>query len=291
MRHLLIVAACLILAACNGSDAGRAGSATPLTVMTFNIRYGTAPDGVNHWDQRKDLCAARIVAAVPDLLGLQEALEFQNAFLVERLKDYTAIGVAREDGRQKGEHTTILFRTARFTPVASGTFWLSETPDVAGSKSWDSSLPRIATWARLKDAMRGGQELLWVNTHFDHKGKQARTEAARQIRRFLAAQGKGLPLVVTGDFNAAPGSEPYRALVDAHDDGIVLADAYAVAHRAAPEANDGTAHAYQDAPVTPRIDWILTSPHFTVRTATIDRHREGPLFPSDHFAVWAAFSY
>lgn len=300
MFHRLILIACAsMLAACSSSGTNRteAAASTPapgtaaLTVMSFNIRYGTAKDGVNHWDHRKELCAARVKHFNPDVLGLQEALAFQNDYLREHCPGYTFIGVAREDGKQSGEFSTLLLRTERFTVLDSGTFWLSETPDAAGSKSWDSSLPRIATWARVKDKKGGDRPLLVVNTHFDHKGPIARKESAKIIRHFIATRAADAAVIVTGDFNSSPTSEAYRTFTDMGNDGVTLHDAYADVHRAKPEANDGTAHAFKDLPVTPRIDWILHSPAFGATSAVIDRHREGPLFPSDHYAVSAVLNW
>lgn len=290
MRLLCLV---FLLAACTGvprADASPqpAAVASPsLTVMSFNIRYGTAKDGANHWQHRRELCAARIVHFDPDVLGVQEALAFQNDYLLAQCPGYSAIGVGRDDGRQGGEFSTLFVRTARFAVIESGTFWLSETPAVPGSRSWDSSLPRIATWARVEDRLAGNRPLLLINTHFDHRGERARAESARQLRRFVADRAAGAAVVVTGDFNAAPRSEPHITLTATDPTGVVLLDAYGQLHRDQPEANEGTAHAYQDAPVTGRIDWILHSPALQARSAAIDRHRQGALFPSDHFAVVA----
>lgn len=301
MPHLLVLlAGILLLAACSPSttpvarDNAATGTTTagaPLTVMSFNVRYGTAKDGDNHWEKRKDLCASRVTHFNPDVLGLQEALAFQNEFILAKCPGYTAIGVGRDDGKQTGEFSTLLLRTTRFTIVDSGTFWLSETPDIAGSKSWDSSLPRIATWARVKDRHASDRPLLVINTHFDHKGNVARKEAAKVIRRFIATRAADAAVIITGDFNSAPGSEPYRTLTEMGNDGVAMHDAYADVYRDQPEANDGTAHAFKDLPVTPRIDWILHSPAFTATRATIDRHREGHLFPSDHYAVTATLNW
>jgi endonuclease/exonuclease/phosphatase family metal-dependent hydrolase len=281
MKRLLLV----LVALFGGAVFGVEGTA--MRVMSFNIRYGTAKDGENHWEKRKDLCVSRIAAFDPDLLGLQEVLDFQNAYILEKTGAYAALGVAREDGKLKGEFSTILYRKERFDVIESGTFWLSETPDVAGSKSWDSSLPRIATWARLKDKQAGGRELLYINTHFDHRGPLARLEAAKMLRTFATEKGKDLPVVLTGDFNSGPDSEPYKALLSDMADRIAFQDSYRLMHAANPEPSEGTAHAFKDAPVTPRIDWILFSKQFTVESAAIDRTRQGPLFPSDHFAVIA----
>jgi endonuclease/exonuclease/phosphatase family metal-dependent hydrolase len=299
VRYLSLMAAAYLLAACTSSNTNRTEAAPTsppptagaLTVMTFNIRYGTAKDGVNHWDNRKELCAARVRHFNPDVLGLQEALAFQNDYLHEHCPGYTVIGVAREDGKQTGEFSTLMLRSERFTVLDSGTFWLSETPDAVGSKSWDSSLPRIATWARVKDKKAGDRPLLLVNTHFDHKGNLARKEAAKLIRHFIATRAADAAVIVTGDFNSAPGTEQYRTLTEMGNDGVELFDAYADLHRTNPEPDEGTAHAYKDIPVTPRIDWILHSPAFSANSAVIDRYREGPLFPSDHFAVAAVLSW
>ena len=271
----------LLLAGCaGGAPAGL--DTPPLRVLSYNVRYGTAKDGENHWDQRKDLCAARAVEFKPDLAGLQEALDFQNAHLRAALGDYGQIGAAREDGKEKGEFTTILYRKARLEAVESGTFWLSETPELAGSKSWDSSLPRIATWALFRDTQAGGREFLYVNTHFDHKGPKSRVEAAKLIRAFVEKRGLAAPVIVTGDFNSGPGSEPYRALVG------TLVDSWLVLH---PEPAEGTSHPFNGKPTTPRIDWILCSPAFEVKEAAIDRHHDGGRYPSDHFPVGAVLAW
>lgn len=288
-RILLIHLA--LLAGGAGFAAEPPADAPALRVMSFNIRYGAAQDGVNNWDKRRDLCAARIITAAPDLVGMQEALGYQNAFLLGQLKDYALVGVSREDGKDKGEFSPILYRTGRFTPVASGTFWLSETPEVAGSKGWDAPLPRIATWVRLRDQRRDGRELLCINTHLDSRGPKARLASAQQLRRFIAGQGKGLPVILTGDFNAGPGSEPVRALLDAGTDGVSLVDTYAVAHPNAPEAEGWTFHAFTGAPGKTRIDWILATPELAVRGVEIDRFQDGERFPSDHFPVIATLAW
>lgn len=262
-----------------------------LRVMSFNVRYGTAKDGENHWDKRKDLCVSRITTFKPDILGLQEALKLQNEFILQGNPNLKALGVAREDGKEKGEYATLMYNAERFDVVESGTFWLSETPDVAGSKSWDSSLPRVATWARFKDK-KEGKELLAINTHFDHKGTVARVEAAKMIRKVATEKGKGITVIVTGDFNSVPGSEAYKALVAKNDASVELIDTYAELWSAKPDTQgQGTFHSFQITPSTSRIDWILVTPQLQVDAADIDRHREGTLFPSDHFAIWAVVTW
>jgi endonuclease/exonuclease/phosphatase family metal-dependent hydrolase len=283
--------ALLLLAAVSCAAPGGAPQAPPLRVMTYNIRYGTAKDGEHAWEFRKDLCVSRATAFAPDLLGLQEALGFQNAYFLEKMPGYAKLGVAREDGKEKGEHTTLVYRTSRLEPVESGTFWLSETPETAGSKSWDSSLPRIATWAVFRDLAAGGRELLALNTHFDHRGPQSRLEAAKLVRAFLATRAKGRPVVVTGDFNTGPDSPPHRALTGPLEGSIPLVDVFAATLAGKPEPKIATGHGYQGERPGARIDWILATPDLMPLDASIDLHREGTRWPSDHFPIRARLAW
>jgi endonuclease/exonuclease/phosphatase family metal-dependent hydrolase len=163
MRCVLLATAAAL---CVAADAP-----APVRVMSFNVRYGTARDGDNHWDKRKDFLAGRVTAFDPDLLGTQETLAFQRDFLAARLKGHTSYGVGRDDGKEDGEQAALFYRTARFEKVGGGHFWLSETPNKVGSKGWDAALPRLATWVKLKDRTAAdAPPVLFLNTHFDHKG-------------------------------------------------------------------------------------------------------------------------
>lgn len=258
-------------------------------VMSFNLRYGTANDGENHWDRRKEFLVQTIKAFDPDLLGTQETVGFQRDYLAQNLPDYDCLGVGRNDGRESGEMMALYFRKARFEKLAGGHFWLSDTPDQPGSKSWDSSLPRMVTWVKLRDR-RAAQTppILFLNTHFDHLGKQARVESARLLRRQIPAFGQGCRVIVTGDFNAAESSEPYRALFGPiEDQPSPLVDAFRTAH---PESgpNEGTFTGFKaDSVSGARIDWIGVSRDWQIVQAGIDRTARDGRTPSDHFPVTA----
>lgn len=258
-------------------------------VMSFNIRYGTANDGENRWDLRKDFVVDTIEAFDPDLLGTQETLLFQRQYLEEKLDGYEAWGVGREDGKEAGEQTTLFYKKERFEKLDAGHFWLSETPEKPGSKSWDTSLPRMASWVKLNDREQAGSApLLFVNTHFDHRGAEARRESSTLIREQVAKLGDGCRIVVTGDFNAGEASPPYVALFgDSNGKASPLRDAYRLAH---PERQDdeGTFSSFAaGAKQGARIDWIGVSRHFDIRTAGIDRTDRDGRTPSDHFPVTA----
>ena len=171
----------LIVAMALGVGPTSAGS---LTVMSFNVRYGTADDGDDAWPHRRGHVVATITAAGPDLLGTQECLAFQREELAAALPAFAVIGVGRDDGNEAGEMCASFYRRDRFDLLDHGTFWLSETPDEVASRGWDAALPRIATWLRLRDRP-SGRELLWLNTHFDHRGAEARLESLTLLHRWL----------------------------------------------------------------------------------------------------------
>ncbi|QDT54760.1 Endonuclease/Exonuclease/phosphatase family protein [Caulifigura coniformis] len=261
----------------------------PLRVMSFNIRYGTAKDGPNHWDLRKDFVVETIKAFKPDLLGTQETLGFQKDFLAEKLPEYTAIGVGRDDGGDKGEMMAIYIRKERLDVVASGHFWLSETPDVVGSQSWDSSLPRMVTWADLQDRQAADRpQIRWFNTHFDHRGIEARKQAGRLLRERLAGT-TGKALIVTGDFNSLETSEAYRNLfgtIDGHASPVL--DVFkSLPKEKQPTGDTATFSNFRGGGPRKggRIDWIGVNDRFRVVSAEIDYTERDGRTPSDHFPI------
>lgn len=260
-----------------------------LRVMSFNIRYGTANDGENHWDKRKEFLVETIKAFNPDLLGTQETLGFQRDYLAQHLAAYDVLGVGRDDGKEKGEMTALYFKRDRFEKLDGGHFWLSETPDVAGSKSWDAALTRMVTWVTLRDKRQPkAKPLMFFNTHFDHRGEQARVESAKLLRRRIAEALKTHRVIVTGDFNAGEDSEPYRAFFAKEgNNSAPVADVFRIANPART-ANEGTFNGFKpEATTGPRIDWIGVSSEWQVLKAMIDRTTRNSRVPSDHFAMIA----
>lgn len=248
-----------------------------LRVVTYNIRYGTANDGENRWENRREWLFETIRDQAPDVLGLQEALAFQRDEILEAVPGYTAVGVGREGG-DRGELSPLLIADARLEIEDSGTFWLSPTPEVIGSKGWDAALPRIATWAKLKDRATG-QQLLAINTHFDHRGAEARRQAAIQIAAWAERFGE-MPRVVLGDLNAGESAPPLEAFREAG-----WRDSYRVRH---PEQSRvGTFTGFRARFRGAKIDYVLCDDHWDVRRSWIDRTQKDGRTPSDHCAVGA----
>ena len=255
-----------------------AADAPDIRVMSFNIRYGKANDGDDAWPNRRKLVASTIRTFNPDLLGTQETLPFQAEYIASEFPEYSKVGWTREKN-PNGEQCTIFYRTARFQLADSGQFWLSKTPEKKYSKSWDSSLPRVATWVVLRDRNGSSKELVYCNTHFDHRGAKARLESARLLHG-RAGELDGIPIILTGDFNCPESSVPWTTLTSSN----LLRDTRRVVH---PQANgpEGTFNGFKGASGGGRIDWILATKHFTVHSADIDRNNKDGRYPSDHFPV------
>ena len=259
-----------------------------LRVLSFNVRYNNEGDGVNAWPNRADRVAGLIRFYEPDVAGLQEVLVGQLQDLEARLPEYAWVGVGRDDGLEGGEFSPIYYRPDRLEVVEHGTFWLSETPDSVGSRGWDAALPRIATWAVLRERA-SGQTLRVFNTHFDHRGPEARLESARLLRIRVIEMAGGDPAIVTGDLNAQPGSPPIQALTECSDASIAeacLHDTRTLVSGA--YGPDGTMHGFAvtEEPAR-RIDYVFTTSHFEVTRQGHLTDSEGGFYPSDHIPVLA----
>jgi endonuclease/exonuclease/phosphatase family metal-dependent hydrolase len=270
--------------------AAHSGAVAPalgdLRVMSFNCRVSTLFDLQNTWGIRKNLLATTIENFDPDLLGTQECLASQSNYLRERLGAYAFVGVGRNDGKRKGEMCGVYFKRDKFTELDSGHFWLSESPSKPGSKGWGAIFPRMVTWVKLQPKA-GGQPFVWFNTHLDAFSSRARENGAKLLRQRIASIAGGLPVVVTGDFNADAGSTPYRVMLGAVADAAVrLTDTFRAMYPGAAK-DDGTRHGFHGGHGGPRIDWILASNAFRTIDAGIDRTKGGLSYPSDHFAVTA----
>lgn len=255
-----------------------------IRVMSFNIRYGLAADGEQHWNNRRHLALARIRAFAPDLLGLQECRDDAQAdFVRAGLPEHHFFGVHRGGpGDTALEMAPLLFHRSAFTRLDAGCFWLSETPQIPGSMSWDSTYPRTVSWTRLA-CLPTGAELIFVNTHFDDQ-PEAIAQSARCLRQWIDQAGRETPLIVTGDFNAGRDSAVHRTLTC---DGALL-DA---AQQFQPHGADATTYHAFGQEQGAAIDWILVSNHFRVLDAGIDRTRAGQLYPSDHYPITAELDW
>lgn len=263
---------------------GLPGDASPqqLDVMSYNVRYATAPDGANAWPNRKAMLIGLIRREAPDIIGVQEALYLQLGEIRAELPVYGAIGVGRDDGRLAGEFSAILYRRDRFDVVTSGTFWFSDTPEVPGSKSWGNTITRICTWALLRD-IPSGRGLYVFNVHLDHESQPSRERSvALLLERVAARHYAAVPVIVTGDFNAGEDNAAVRRMRAA------FRDSFRAVHPA--DSVVGTFNGFRGDSTGAKIDYVFTD-RLTAIAAAILRDRSGGRFPSDHFPVTARLAF
>ncbi|WP_050032065.1 endonuclease/exonuclease/phosphatase family protein [Halorubrum halophilum] len=275
---------------------------TAIRVLSYNVRYANRGDHHDAWHDRRDAVARLVRFHRPGVAAFQEPLPDQREDLRERLPSYEFVGRGRDPGGE-GEGCPIAVRADRWEVADSDTFWLSETPSER-STDWGAAHPRIATWARVR-AVDGDAALLLVNTHFDHVSAHARRESARLLRERLPelagadadTPDSTPPVVLVGDLNCTPGSDPHRILVGddpagesevgpTDADRLALRDAAAAADlRHGPETSLTDFARLIDGR---RIDHALVSPEVGVEAfATLADRDDRGRYPSDHLPVLA----
>ena len=285
-RTITAVLAALICVLPVAAQSVQTPAREPLTVMSFNIRYGTANDGDNHWNLRREFLFDVMRETDADLAGLQEALDAQLGELLQVLPQYGLVGVGRDDGRTRGEYAAILYRRDRFRVSDAGTFWFSDTPEVVASRSWGNRITRICTWARFVD--RDGQAFWHYNVHLDHESQPSRERSATLLaERIAARRAPAEPVIVTGDFNVGE-ANPALTRLTAPQPGApaLFVDTFRVRHPDEPRA--GTFNGFKFGQTGgDKIDYVLVLPGTDVLDAAIIRTSRNDRYPSDHFPVTA----
>ena len=250
-----------------------------LNIASFNLRMDTPNDGQNAWPNRKEMVKGLIRFHDLDIVGTQEGFKHQLDGILE-LDGYTYVGAGRDDGKDAGEHSAIIYKKDRFELLDNGDFWFSETPDVPG-KGWDATCcNRICSWAKFKDKL-SGKEFFVFNSHYDHQGKVARKNSSLLLLKMIEQIAGDNPVFATGDFNATPDDEPIQTIYNSGK----LNDSYLVTEEP-PYGTEGTFSAFRiDAPMKNRIDYIWVTPGITVKKYGVLNDMQYGRFPSDHFPV------
>lgn len=266
---------------CGGMAFG-AGGSVDLRVMSFNLKY--ASEGGEHgWGGRRGIVRNAILSEKPDLIGTQEGVYGQLKDMDEDLPEYDWIGLGRAGG-SRGEFMAIFYRRDRFEAVAFDHFWLSDTPEVVGSRTWGHDNHRMVTWVRFREKGSGVEFYHW-NTHFDHRVQVAREKSADLIMSRIRSVKPVRPVLVTGDFNAPQGGVVHGKMLSRVGDGVVLRDGWEAA-RKREGGQVSTIHGWRGLSDSERrIDWVLMSGEFVCRRAKVVTYEEGGAFPSDHFPV------
>ncbi len=251
-----------------------------LTLISANIRFNNPADGVNAWPHRKQYLADLLHGHTPDIIATQEGRSDQLQELLSLLPDFEMIAQHRSWIAER-MYPTLFVRKNTFELKYSFDKWLSETPDVAGSKSFDSAFPRLMTGAVLKHKAILNP-LLVVNTHFDHIKPSTRVEQARvltsEVKKIIKPNDH---LILMGDYNDSPESET-RKVIETHFPH--LQDAWRLFN-----TREETSHHGFNSEINAgsRIDWILVDQEAKVLDSFLDKSHRGDVYPSDHYPVIA----
>ena len=245
-----------------------------MRVMSFNLRYDNPGDNGNSWSFRRPAVKSVLEEYAPDILGIQEGLPHQVDDLRCWLSRYTAVGRGRE-ADLGGEHCSIFFRTNAFELLDHGDFQLSETPDVPGSKSWETHCTRMVTWAFLQ-SKESNTKVLSLNTHLDYGSKLARAKSAELMLNFVKSFADVSGVVITGDFN-----DTVHGVIREFTEGKGYIDALAAVNETGPTVHGFTGQG------TVRIDYVLVSPSLRAIRGGVVTGKYSGILPSDHFPIYA----
>lgn len=256
-----------------------------LNIASFNLRMDTPNDKENAWSHRKEMVKGLIRFHDFDICGTQEGFKHQLDDILE-LGNYAYVGVGRDDGKDAGEHSAIIYKKDRFDILESGDFWFAENPDVPG-KGWDATCcNRICSWAKFREK-KSQKEFFVFNVHYDHQGREARKNSSILLLKKIQQITGGYPVFVTGDFNATPESEPIQSI---YNDGR-LKDSYLITKQS-PYGTTGTTNSFRlEAPMKNRIDYVWVTDDITVNKYGVLNDMQYGRFPSDHFPVMINASF
>lgn len=259
--------------------------AMDVKVITFNIRYDSGRDGVNCWQNRKELLQRFLIEQDADIICLQEVLHQQYAYLKDQMQSYGVVGNGRNDGKEKGEYAPIYYKSSRYDLIDNGMFWLSENPSAIGSIGWDAKQPRIVTWAKLREK-EFGKTFIVLNTHFDDIGRHARMKSAELIMGWISQYN--LPTILAGDFNDDSRSVLYMKLSN-NPNGLIDTHTSALIH-------NGVNYSFHNFGRIPserraKIDYIFVKGVIEVKSEKIqEENNEVGFFLSDHNPVIVVLS-
>lgn len=257
----------------------QAGAQT-FNIATYNLRYDNPGDTAsNPWTKRFPQIAALITKNDFDIFGTQEGLYHQLADLIRILPAYDYVGLGRKGGHE-GEHSAIFYKRDKFTLLQSGNFWLSETPEKV-SIGWDAKYERICSWGKFADK-ETGFIFYFFDTHFDHKGNNARKQSVSLIFNKINTIAGTSPVILSGDFNVNQKDVVFEEFAKFP----LFKNAYDITAKR-QNANTNTYNGFDTSLHNDeRIDHIFLSPAFKVNTyrMVMDKY-DGKKFPSDHFPI------
>nr|WP_277816390.1 endonuclease/exonuclease/phosphatase family protein [Neptunicella marina] len=245
------------------------------------MRYDNPDDGINAWPHRKLMVLTHLKTLQPDVVGMQEVLAHQLDWLDKNLQDYSYFGVGRDDGKRAGEFVPLLYNHTKVQQLDGGNFWLSETPNKAGSIGWLAHLPRVVSWGHFKKA---DKEFFVFDAHFSHVSDLARKKSAEFLMRYIPTISKDKPVVLLGDFNTLDSEPAYKTLLTPAE--ITFTDVAKAPNATALSTFNGFGHYDSN-----RIDYILISGGLSGHHYQTHKIHADGVYISDHFPISVSLTF
>ena len=254
-----------------------------LKIVSTNIRFDNPNDGKHDWTGRKNILSSAINHFSPCIVGSQEGRKDQLKDFEYLLENLTMIDSHR-DWISERMYPCLYYDNKVFDLEASGDVWLSETPSIAGSKSFGSAFPRLCTWAILSFKNKD-TKFLCVNVHLDHVKTQTRQEQIKVLIKEISSLNiQNLPIILMGDFNEGPNDQVRNIIGNSQ---FRLKDPWSELNK----QEEVSHHGFEGHKISAkRIDWILVSPEFNIKSIELYKESVNDIYPSDHFPVFAEFT-
>lgn len=254
-----------------------------IRIITSNIRFSNPDDNENIWDKRKNYLASTLIDFTPHLIATQEGRQPQILELEALLLDYQLLSSHRPWINER-MYPCIFIKKAWAKIIESGDLWLSDTPNMVGSKSFDSTFPRLATWTLLE--LQNEKKIFIVNTHLDHIDTNTRQKQVTVLLNELANYLGTYPSILTGDFNEGPNGKVRAIINNSH---LNLIDPW----QALKLKEEGSYHSFKGEAgnKNERIDWILHTNKFKPISIELEKRHQGTIYPSDHYPVNLRMSF
>jgi endonuclease/exonuclease/phosphatase family metal-dependent hydrolase len=249
-----------------------------LKIISSNIRYDNPEDGEHSWENRKPLLLKIFHDFNPDILGTQEGRELQIKNLARSLS--LKLVDRHRQWIQERMYPCLFINEDKIQVHKSGDIWLSETPEISGSKSFKSSFPRLCTWMHITH-IKSHQDYFVINTHLDHVLEETRIQQVNVLINEIQKMNKlQLPIILLGDFNDSPKGAIRKTLIERlnlFDPWIKLGQPEETSHHGFRGSNE----------TGDRIDWILIPHSFVIEEIQLEKRSFNDVFPSDHYPLLA----
>jgi endonuclease/exonuclease/phosphatase family metal-dependent hydrolase len=267
-------------------------------ILGCNIRVALPEDDAigRGWAARKKACIKLIKAQNADLIGFQEVLKVQAEDLKYELPNYGCFGFEGPEMDLNPEtyngiaKNLVMYAKKRYEMISAGCYWLSETPEIGGSKSWNTARARHVNWLRLKDKKTGKQFRIMA-VHLDHKDQEARNKQGQLIVKESSQYAEDFPQLLVGDFNVDATNPVYKIITDGN-----WKDTYRSIHGdLEPGATFhnflGKEYSKSTEKKTGKIDFIFGKGNIKTSNAKIIDDMVDGIYPSDHYFVTAEISF